>query len=53
MDERERKMLAFLAGCVFKMATQKEPLDANEIQQVENIACELGYYDLEKDEFQY
>lgn len=28
-------------------------LDANEIQQVENIACELGYYDLEEDEFRY
>lgn len=51
MDERTQKMLAFLAGCVFKMATQKEPLDTNEIQQVENIACELGYYDLQENEF--
>lgn len=51
MDERTRKMLAFLAGCVFKMATHKEPLDVNEIQQVENIACELGYYDLQEGEF--
>ena len=51
MDERTQKMLAFLAGCVFKLATQKEPLDMNEIQQVENIACELGYYDLQEDEF--
>ena len=52
MNERERKMLAFLTECLFNVAIGFE-LDGNKIQQLENIASELGAADLDDREFRW
>lgn len=52
MDERERKMMAFLAGMVWKLANDQW-LNMNEVQQLDNIMSELGYQDLDEKEFRY
>ena len=49
MEERERKMMAFMAGMLWKLATDQE-LDLNETQQLDNIMCELGFQDLDEKE---
>lgn len=52
MDEREKKILAFLAGYLYKLSNGME-LDFNDDMQLQNILSELGYQDLEPDEFRY
>ena len=52
MEERERKMMAFMAGMLWKLATDQE-LDLNETQQLDNIMCELGFQALDEKEFRY
>lgn len=52
MDERERKMMAFLAGMVWKLANDQW-LNMNEVQQLDNIMSELGYQDLDEKESRY
>lgn len=52
MSEQERKQMAFLAGMLLKLA-HGESLDLNECQQLDNIASELGFNDLDEKEFRY
>lgn len=52
MDERERKMIAFLAGMVWRLANGEYP-NFNEMRQLDNIMSELGYQDLDENEFRY
>lgn len=52
MNEEERKMLAYLAMIVSKLASGQE-LSNNEMQSIDNIASELGAYSLPEDEFRY
>lgn len=52
MEERERKMMAFMAGMLWKIANDQW-LNLNELQQLDNIMCELGFQDLDEKEFRY
>lgn len=52
MSEREKAILAYLAKMIKKLACQGT-LDGNELQSLENIAEELGYYELNEYEFRY
>ena len=52
MDERERKQMAFLAGMLLRLA-HDEWLNDNELQQLDNIASDLGFNDLDEKEFRY
>ena len=52
MDERERKQMAFLAGMLLRLAHDVW-LNDNELQQLDNIASELGFNDLDEKEFRY
>lgn len=52
MSEEERKQMAFLAGTLWKLGTG-QALDDNEIQSLDNIASELGYFQLEEKEFRW
>lgn len=52
MDERERKQMGFLAGMLLKLS-HGESLDLNECQQLDNIASELGFNELDENEFRY
>ena len=53
MDENERKMLAFIATMVEKIAVESRCLTGNEIQMLDNIASELGGDELDENEFRY
>ena len=46
------KMLAFVALVLLKVVTNQE-VTPNEIQQLENVADELGANELATDEFRY
>lgn len=52
MDYRERKVIAFLLGTVYKLSIGIE-ISMNEAQQLENLASEFGTYDLDENEFRY
>lgn len=52
MDKEDRKVVAFLIGMVMKLADGDCP-DFNERQQLENLACEFDYYDLDEKKFRY
>lgn len=52
MSEQERKQMAFLAGMLLKLA-HGGSLDLNERQQLDNIASELGFNELDEKEFRY
>lgn len=52
IDDRHLKILAFLSGILAKIS-QGDQVDENERQQLENIASELGYYDLDSEYFRY
>lgn len=51
MSEIE-KMLGFVAKMLIKMSIESE-LDLDDIQRLENIATDLGYYKLDDCEFRY
>lgn len=51
-DDRHLKILAFLSGILAKIS-QGDQVDENERKQLENIASELGYYDLDAEYFRY
>ena len=53
MTERERKMMAFIVEMLLKMCWNNPVVSANEIQQLDNIANELGFDDLDENEFRY
>lgn len=46
------KVIGFLAGTLHRLATG-EQLDSNEIQQLQNIADDFGYYELDPTEFRW
>lgn len=52
MDERERKVIAFLLGIIFKLSIG-DAIDQNEIQQILNLMSEFGTRDLDAREFNY
>ena len=52
MNERERKVIAFLLGIVFKLSVE-HAIDENEVQQIENLMDEFGTCDLDEREFRY
>lgn len=52
MNERERKMVAFLAGIICDLSRGLCITD-DEIRQIDNIAGELGFSDLDPEEFLY
>ena len=52
MNEDETKILAFLVGVLIKVVCNQE-VDSNEVQQLENIAGDLGTYSLDEKEFRY
>lgn len=52
MTEREKKMVAFLAGIIYDLA-RGLPITDDEIRQVDNIAGEFGFFDLDEKEFMY
>lgn len=52
MTEEERKQLAYVAGMLLKVVSGID-LTQNEIQSLENIATDLGFYRLPEDEFRW
>ena len=50
--DRHLKMLAFVSGILSKLS-QNGSLTDNEQQQLDNIASELGYFDLDENHFRY
>lgn len=52
MSDEERKQFAYLVGMVLKLA-RRENLDLNEYQSLDNIASELGFWNLPEKEFRY
>ncbi|MBD5543762.1 MAG: hypothetical protein HDR01_05860 [Lachnospiraceae bacterium] len=52
MNEDEKKMMAFIVGILIKLTCHRET-NRNEDQSLENIAYELGTYDLDEKEFRY
>lgn len=52
MSERERKIIAFLLGVIFKLSMDRD-VDANEVHQLVNLMDEFGTYDLDEEEFRY
>lgn len=52
MDMHERKVIAFLLGIIFKLSIN-DPIDPNEVQQIDNLMAEFGTYDLDENEFRY
>lgn len=51
MNEKEKKELAFIAGMLAK--SQYEKLNLDEVQALENISEELGFYHRMESEFRY
>ena len=52
MDERERKVIAFLLGIIWKLSIDG-PVNKNEVQQICNLMAEFGTDDLDDLEFRY
>ena len=52
MNERERKVIAFLLGIIFKLSIG-EIIDENEITQILNLSSEFGTSELDEREFRY
>ena len=52
MDARERKIIAFLLGVIFKLSMGQD-VDRNEVQQLVNLMDEFDTDDLDKQEFRY
>lgn len=48
----DKNIIAFIAGILLKVITG-EDVNENEIQSLENIVGEMGFYDLDKNEFRY
>lgn len=53
MNEYEHKVMAYLAGIVYRIASGDEDFSYNDVKQLENIADELGTWDLDEREFRY
>lgn len=54
MNDEERKMVAYLAGMLLTIGQRTPDLFTfNENVSIENIASELGYFDLHEKEFRY
>lgn len=50
----EKKILAFIVKILLQINTRGDrSVSANGAQQLENIACDLGVWELEDDEFRY
>lgn len=52
MNERERKVIAFLLGVVFNLSIGRG-IDENDVQQISNLMDEFGTCDLDEREFRY
>lgn len=52
MDERERKVIAFLLGVIFDLSIG-HAIDENKTMQIDNLMGEFGTYDLDEREFRY
>ena len=52
MNERERKVIAFLLGVIFKLSIGDD-VDENETQQILNLMSEFGTSALDEREFRY
>lgn len=52
MNERERKVIAFLLGIIIQLSDGRN-IDGNDYQQLNNLADEFGTYDLDEKEFRY
>lgn len=52
MSDEEKKQFAYLVGMVLKLASGKT-LDFNEMQSLDNIASDLGFWDIPEKEFRY
>lgn len=52
MNERERKVIAFLLGIVFKLSIDQR-IDENEVQQLNNLMDEFDTCELDEREFRY
>lgn len=52
MNDNEKKQLAFISGILLKLVTNVEVTD-NESQSLENIASDLGCFDLKESEFRW
>lgn len=52
MDEESKKILAYITGLLLKVATGQELTD-NEVQSLENIADDLGSWNIPEKYFRY
>lgn len=52
MNERERKVIAFLIGLIMELSNGRQ-IDCNDYQQLMNLADEFGTGDLDEKEFRY
>lgn len=52
MDDRERKVIAFLLGIIYKLSLD-QAVNPNELQQIDNLMGEFGTHDLDEKEFRY
>ena len=52
MDEESKKILAYITGLLLKAVTGQELTD-NEVQSLENIAGDLGCWDIPEKYFRY
>ena len=53
MTEDERKMMAFLAGMLRKIAFYSDYINSDDWQQLDNICYKLGLHELDENEFRY
>lgn len=53
MTDEVRKYLAYIAGMLYKVSVCNESLNDNEIQSLDNIVSELGFYNLDEKEFRW
>jgi hypothetical protein len=52
MTEDERKQLAFISGMLLKVLTGQQ-VSENEIQSLDNITSDLGFWNLDEKEFRW
>lgn len=52
MDEESKKILAYVTGLLLKVVTEQELTD-NELQSLENIASDLGCWDIPEKYFRW
>lgn len=52
MSNEERKQMAYIVGMLLKMASGSN-LTPNEIQSLENIANDLGFFNINENEFRW